>query len=392
MELAAKLERVANLLHATGQLKYHLEQFSIHRRKLFVFLLVLHFYALWLVRKTCATSQPISSKPKPIVTCPHAFSRAWRHLHVFASSSDWFIIIALLARLVTKQSHYSRFGFTTVNWKRLQLKFSREKDSGRRPLSWQEWWLLKLVLWPRDKNNQLQLHPTCRRNLADVPNFFLILNPVPCATIPWIPHVSLELSKKSFKSARCAFSNASPSLSKTTSSQCLQPRLQLLLDNQKFNIWFAWTRSRLDSSKRPSWERLNPRSNATGLQLTLNLEESSGTTLLGGNLDLTSGSPVSAVANDSSLENSSSTPLCAIWKGLDIKSRSASLLFVWRSFDISCTLWHDLGPFVSCTGSFGAQCSQFLHGSTKSRGWGTICSVELIWDSSQESLSVKDPQ
>ena len=30
-------------------------------------------------------------KPKPIVTCSHALSRAWHRFHVFASSSDWFI-------------------------------------------------------------------------------------------------------------------------------------------------------------------------------------------------------------------------------------------------------------------------------------------------------------
>ena len=31
-------------------------------------------------------------KAKPIVTCSHAFSRAWRRLHVFAKSSVWFIV------------------------------------------------------------------------------------------------------------------------------------------------------------------------------------------------------------------------------------------------------------------------------------------------------------
>ena len=30
-------------------------------------------------------------KPKPIVTCSHAFSRAWCRLHEFALSCDWFI-------------------------------------------------------------------------------------------------------------------------------------------------------------------------------------------------------------------------------------------------------------------------------------------------------------
>ena len=39
-------------------------------------------------------------KPKPIVTCLHAFFRAWRRLHVFASSSDWFIGLLRLMWLV----------------------------------------------------------------------------------------------------------------------------------------------------------------------------------------------------------------------------------------------------------------------------------------------------
>ena len=31
-------------------------------------------------------------KPKPIVTCSHAFSRASHQIRVFASSSDWIIV------------------------------------------------------------------------------------------------------------------------------------------------------------------------------------------------------------------------------------------------------------------------------------------------------------
>ena len=34
------------------------------------------------------------AKPKPIVTWSHAFSRAWRRLRAFASSSHWFIFCA----------------------------------------------------------------------------------------------------------------------------------------------------------------------------------------------------------------------------------------------------------------------------------------------------------
>ena len=43
----------------------------------------------WLKRLAPLSSQMRTLKPIP--TCPHAFSRAWRRLHAFASSSDWFI-------------------------------------------------------------------------------------------------------------------------------------------------------------------------------------------------------------------------------------------------------------------------------------------------------------
>ena len=48
--------------------------------------------------------------PKPIVTWLHAFSRSFRRLHVFASSSDWFTV--LFMSVVIGQSNY--FGFTTL--------------------------------------------------------------------------------------------------------------------------------------------------------------------------------------------------------------------------------------------------------------------------------------
>ena len=47
-------------------------------------------------------------KPKPSVTYSHAFSRAWRRLHVFASSFDSFIGLPVSA--VIGQSNY--FGVT----------------------------------------------------------------------------------------------------------------------------------------------------------------------------------------------------------------------------------------------------------------------------------------
>ena len=41
-------------------------------------------------------------KAKPIATCLHTFSCAWRWLHVFGSISDWFIgLSASLVREVT---------------------------------------------------------------------------------------------------------------------------------------------------------------------------------------------------------------------------------------------------------------------------------------------------
>ena len=52
-------------------------------------------------------------KSKQIVSCLDAFSRAWRRLHAFALSSDWFI--GLSASLVIGQSDYFGFGFTTLN-------------------------------------------------------------------------------------------------------------------------------------------------------------------------------------------------------------------------------------------------------------------------------------
>ena len=33
------------------------------------------------------------TKPKPIVFLSHVFSRTWRQLHVFASNSDWLIVL-----------------------------------------------------------------------------------------------------------------------------------------------------------------------------------------------------------------------------------------------------------------------------------------------------------
>ena len=44
-----------------------------------------------IVEKTCHFLD--QSKVKQLVTCSHSFSRAWRKLHVFASNSDWLIVL-----------------------------------------------------------------------------------------------------------------------------------------------------------------------------------------------------------------------------------------------------------------------------------------------------------
>ena len=58
----------------------------------------------WLENLT-TLDQPIRSKTKTNRDLFHAFSRAWRRLQVFASSSDWFI--GLSASVVIGQSNYS---------------------------------------------------------------------------------------------------------------------------------------------------------------------------------------------------------------------------------------------------------------------------------------------
>ena len=56
---------------------------------------------------------------------PHAFSRAWRQLHVFALNSDWLVV--LFTSVAIGQSNYFGFGFTTLNWKPLYLAISRQR-------------------------------------------------------------------------------------------------------------------------------------------------------------------------------------------------------------------------------------------------------------------------
>ena len=59
--------------------------------------------------------QPIRSKPKAKGDLLDTFSRALRRLHVFASSSDWFI--ALFASVVIGHSKLVDFGFSKLNIK-----------------------------------------------------------------------------------------------------------------------------------------------------------------------------------------------------------------------------------------------------------------------------------
>ena len=61
--------------------------------------------------------------PKPIATCSHAFSRALRGLHVFASDCDWFV--ALFAAFVIGQNDYFASGFTTLSCKPLEPFINR---------------------------------------------------------------------------------------------------------------------------------------------------------------------------------------------------------------------------------------------------------------------------
>ena len=73
----------------------------------------------WLL-KFAPLSQPM--RPKPIVPRSHPFSRAWHRLHVFASNSDWSIVLFTFS--VIGRSNYFGFGFTTLKWKPLYKNIS----------------------------------------------------------------------------------------------------------------------------------------------------------------------------------------------------------------------------------------------------------------------------
>ena len=71
----------------------------------------------WLT-KLAPLSQPMGLQTKTNrVFSPHAFSRALCQLHVFASNSDWLVV--LFTSVAIGQSNYFGFGLTTLNWKPL---------------------------------------------------------------------------------------------------------------------------------------------------------------------------------------------------------------------------------------------------------------------------------
>ena len=66
------------------------------------------------------------SKTKPILFLPHAFSRAWRQLHVLISNSDWLVV--LFISVAINHSSYFGFGFTTLSWKPLYADCAQRRS------------------------------------------------------------------------------------------------------------------------------------------------------------------------------------------------------------------------------------------------------------------------
>ena len=67
----------------------------------------------WLA-KLAPLSQPMGIQTKTNrILAARAFSRDWRQLHVFASNSDWHVVLFTSAAI--GQSNYFGFGFTTLN-------------------------------------------------------------------------------------------------------------------------------------------------------------------------------------------------------------------------------------------------------------------------------------
>ena len=97
--------------------KDQVERYSVECRKYFCpcFQLVYSTTLYDWLAELVPLFHPMRSESKPIVTCLHAFSRAWRRSHLFASSSDWFI--ALLWRLLWLARVILWFCSTTLDWK-----------------------------------------------------------------------------------------------------------------------------------------------------------------------------------------------------------------------------------------------------------------------------------
>ena len=55
----------------------------------------------------------IQTKTNHVLAAFGTFSRSWRQLHVFASNSDWLVV--LFTSVAIGQSSYFGFGFTTLN-------------------------------------------------------------------------------------------------------------------------------------------------------------------------------------------------------------------------------------------------------------------------------------
>ena len=68
----------------------------------------------WLT-KLAPLSQPMGIQTKTSCVSAARVSRAWRPLHVFATNSDWLVV--LFSSVAIGQSNYFGFGFTTLSWK-----------------------------------------------------------------------------------------------------------------------------------------------------------------------------------------------------------------------------------------------------------------------------------
>ena len=95
----------------------------------------------WL-KKTRAT---FLTNQIPNVTWSYAFSRAWRWLHIFASSSNWFLV--LFSSVLIGQSDYFELKFST-----LQTNLVFEQSNNRQTnmtYMYSVWFLLTKALWSR---------------------------------------------------------------------------------------------------------------------------------------------------------------------------------------------------------------------------------------------------